>query len=40
MYTALSGGDTKTGLDMEDDMDIRPVKPFGHKTRLVGYICR
>ena len=38
--TALSGDDTKGAVVMEDDMVIRPVKPFGQITRLVDYICR
>ena len=38
--TVLLGDDTKRGVGIEDDMDTRPVQPFGQTTRLVGYICR
>ena len=40
MCTALSCDDTQTGLDGEDDIDIRPVEPFGQTSCLFMYICR
>ena len=35
VFTALSGDDAKRGVDMEDDMDIRLVKPFGQTNRVI-----